>query len=95
MISGDSWCSKKGFKIGDHHALIDRDSYLNQYRTRKQEILTNFYSKEDRANIRISVIVKYFKRMITKIPMVIRIFFKNTNIVFVETSLYTGSYHGM
>ena len=35
MISGDSWSSTDGFKIGDQ-ALKNREEYLNEYQKRKK-----------------------------------------------------------
>ena len=85
MISGDSWSSEKGFKIGDHSALMDRQKYLLEYQSRKRNILNNFYLKESKAKIRFSVVERYFNKFLMKLPLLLKLYFKGTKILYVLT----------
>tara|TARA_X000000950_G_scaffold289373_1_gene412523 strand:+ start:15068 stop:16462 length:1395 start_codon:yes stop_codon:yes gene_type:complete len=83
MISGDSWSKEKGFQIGNHDPLHNRQDYLNAYVKRKNKTLLSFYKQEDKANVKFSAVDRYFKKFIKKIPFIFRIYFKNVDILYV------------
>ena len=85
MLSGDSWSSASGFDISpttmdyfDH-----RDAYLAAYLEKNAGTLEAYYATEDKAQLRMADVERYFARFFAAIPWPLRRRFKGRPVRFV------------
>src|SRR6185295_1463059 len=75
MVSGDSWEGQKGFQLGDHAALLDREKAIETYRARHADAIRKTVEEEAAATVPFATFERYFKRHIGLIPRVLRAVF--------------------
>ena len=92
MVSGDSWCSDKGFSISDKDWFTNREQLLGEYLQQQKESLEKFYLQENQTEIDKQVVVDYFKKFTATLPFFIRRYFKNVHFTYVLSAGDTTKY---
>lgn len=86
MVSGDSWSIKNGFDIAEHNFFTDRDAHLKRYRDANATKLERTYKLEERTNVRIAEMERFFTKFFAAVPRFRKRHLMDKPIVFVATS---------
>ena len=72
MVSGDFWSSESGFNTDSKDYFSNRPAHLAKYRESMKDKLERTYSKEEKIKIKQTQVEKYFEKLWSNSPWIIR-----------------------
>ncbi|MDC1371398.1 MBL fold metallo-hydrolase [Flavobacteriaceae bacterium] len=83
MLAGDSWSSKKGFKINEknEHYFSDKENQISQYAISVEESLNKYYTVESKLRLN-NRVIKVFESQLLSIPKFFKRNLKNWKVCF-------------
>jgi UDP-MurNAc hydroxylase len=86
MVSGDSWSSKDGFSIAENDWFERREEHLEAYRERERPRIERHTKLEERVNVKLPDMEKYFARFCAAIPWPVKRMFRGRRVTWVLAS---------
>jgi UDP-MurNAc hydroxylase len=85
MVSGDAWSSENGFELLPENARFfeDRSRCIEEYRTAVADKLERQYARENRAQVTLREMERYFTPFFAAIPLLVKHMFKKHPVTFV------------
>jgi UDP-MurNAc hydroxylase len=86
MIPGDSWTSKDGFQLVDTDFFERRRFKLQEYAEQVRPTLDEYYKKEDKVVVSLSILERFFRDLWSRTPLLLRRRIKRESILLVATT---------